>query len=80
MSEFFGNTLAYDNDHAMIYCIWRRAVASPWLHYGINIFLWLFIKYQIMSYVLNFPVKILLLLIYDLGSAEWLFFSCYGSG
>jgi hypothetical protein len=21
MSEFFGNTLAYDNDHAMIYCI-----------------------------------------------------------
>jgi hypothetical protein len=41
-------------------------VDSRWLHYGINEFLWVFINHQIMSYVLNFIVEILLILTYDL--------------
>jgi hypothetical protein len=43
VSECFGNTPnIWDNDHAMIYCIWRRMVASHWLHYGVSEFLWVF--------------------------------------
>jgi hypothetical protein len=44
-------------------------VGSLWLHYGIIEYLWVFIKYQIMSYVLNFLVEVLILT-YDLGSTD----------
>jgi hypothetical protein len=52
-------------------------VASWWLHYGVNKFLWVFIKYQIVSYVLNSTVEILLVLTYDLGSTGWLDLKCW---
>jgi hypothetical protein len=41
-----------------------------WLHYRVNEFFWVFIKHQITSYVLNFVVEILLILSYDLDSAD----------
>jgi hypothetical protein len=71
VSEFLLDTVnIWDNDSALVYCIWRRAVASWWLHYGVTEFLWIFIKHQIMSYVLNYVVEILLNLTYDLGSSD----------
>jgi hypothetical protein len=67
-SEFFRYTLnIWDNDSALVYCTWRKTVASWWLHYIVNKFLWLFTKHQIMSYVLNFVDEIFLILTYDLG-------------
>jgi hypothetical protein len=40
-SEFFGDTLdMWDNNHALLYCILRREVASQWLHYRVNEFFW----------------------------------------
>jgi hypothetical protein len=45
-SDFFGNTPNIgDNDCALLYCIWRRTVASPRFHYGINELLRVLIKY-----------------------------------
>jgi hypothetical protein len=70
-SEFLRDTLnIWDNDSALVYCIWRRMTASWWLHYRVNKFLWVFIKHQIVSYVLNFIVEILLVLTYDLDSTD----------
>jgi hypothetical protein len=70
-SEFFGNTPnVWDSDRTIICFIRGRTVASPWLHHGINKFLWVFIKYQIMSCVLNFSVEIVPVLTYDLGSTD----------
>jgi hypothetical protein len=51
--------------------ILRRTVAARWLHYGVNEFLWVSFKRQIMSYILNFVVvENLLILTYDLGSTD----------
>jgi hypothetical protein len=44
--------------------------ASQWLHYGVKEFLWVFIKHQIISNVLNFLAEILQILTYDLGSTD----------
>jgi hypothetical protein len=60
----------WDNDCALVYCISRRTIASRWLHYGVIEFLWVFVKHQIMSYVLNFLVEIILILTYDLSSTD----------
>jgi hypothetical protein len=38
--------------------------------YGVNKFFWIFTKHQIMSYVFNFVVEILLILTYDLRSVD----------
>jgi hypothetical protein len=68
-SEFLGDALnILNNDTALVYCVWRRPVASRCLHYGVNEFLWVLIKHRIMSYVLNFFVEIFLNLTYDLRS------------
>jgi hypothetical protein len=45
-------------------------LASPWLYNGINELWCVFIKLQVIFYVINFPVEILTLLIYDLGSFD----------
>jgi hypothetical protein len=45
-------------------------VASPWLCNGISELLWVFIKYQIIFYVLNYPGEILPVLTYDLGAVD----------
>jgi hypothetical protein len=38
-SEFLRNTLnLWDKDSALVYCIWRKMIASWWLHYGVNVF------------------------------------------
>jgi hypothetical protein len=58
------------SDRALVYCIWRRAVASHWLHYGVRDLLWVFIKHQIMAHVLNFLVDVILILTDDLGSTD----------
>jgi hypothetical protein len=40
-SEFLGNTPnKWDNNRAMIYYTWRRTVASRWLHYRVDEFLY----------------------------------------
>jgi hypothetical protein len=71
VSEFLGNDLnIWDNDSAVVYSMRRKTVASRWLYYGVSKLLWVFIKYQIMSYILNFVFEILLILTYDLGLAE----------
>jgi hypothetical protein len=70
-SESLGDTLdVWDNDRALLHSIPRRTVASRWLHYGVNEFLCVFVKHQIMSYLPNFLVEILLILTYDLGSTD----------
>jgi hypothetical protein len=70
-SEFLGDTvITWDTDRALLYCIWRRTVASWWLHYGVNGSLWVFIKHQIMSYDLYLLAEILLTLTYDCGSTD----------
>jgi hypothetical protein len=53
-----------------------RTVVSRWLHYAVNKFLWVIIKHQIMSYVLNFLGEILLILTYDLGSTKQTMTDC----
>jgi hypothetical protein len=70
-SEFLGDTLnMLDNDTVLLYCAWKRAVTSRWIHYGGNEFLWAFIKQQIVSDVLNLVVQILLVLTHGLGSSD----------
>jgi hypothetical protein len=44
--------------------------AYQWFQYEVIKFLWVFIKHQIMLYVLNFLAEILLILTYDLGSID----------
>jgi hypothetical protein len=61
--------LIWDNDHDMT-CSISRMVAFLWVHNGISEFLWVFSRYQIMFYFLNFPVEDLLILTYDLGSVD----------
>jgi hypothetical protein len=69
-SEVFGNTpKIWDNNLAIICSIWKT-VAYPWHHTGMNGFLCVFIKYQIMFCVLNFPAEILPILTNDLGCTE----------
>jgi hypothetical protein len=67
--EFLGDNI-WNNDCALVYCIWRRMVASWWLHSEVNEFLWVCFKRQIMSYsyILNFLDANLRILTYDLGS------------
>jgi hypothetical protein len=46
-------------------------IASRWLHYGVNEFLWAFVKQQIMSFFFpNFVIEILPTPTYDLGSTD----------
>jgi hypothetical protein len=52
------------------YCVWRRTLSGRWPHYVVNEFFSVFIKHQIMSYVFNFVVENLLILTYDLRSAD----------
>jgi hypothetical protein len=60
-SAFLWDTLnIWDNDGALVYFIRRKTIACLWLHYGVNKFFWIFIKHEILSYVLNFVVEILL--------------------
>jgi hypothetical protein len=73
VSEFLRNILnVWDNDHVLVYCIWRT-VAYCWLHYEVSEFLWVFIKYQILSHVLISLLKFFWLY---RSSYEWLLFSC----
>lgn len=44
--------------------------SSRQLRYEVSEFLWIFIKHQIVSYVLNLVVENLLILIHDLFSAD----------
>jgi hypothetical protein len=63
VSEFLGDTLnVWDIDRALLYCIWKTTFAYRWIHYGINEFLWVFIAHQIIFYVPNIHVEILLTL------------------
>jgi hypothetical protein len=39
-----GNLNIWDNNIAVVDCIWRRTVSSRWLHCGVNEFFWVFIK------------------------------------
>jgi hypothetical protein len=67
-SEFYGNTRnIWDNYRAMIVVIWRRTLASPWLHNMINELWWVFIKYHIVFHVLNVPAEIIPILTHDSG-------------
>jgi hypothetical protein len=69
-SEFLGSTLnLWDDDSALVYCVWRT-ISCLWIHYRVDEFFWIFIEHQIMSYVFNFIVKILLILTYDLCSVD----------
>jgi hypothetical protein len=69
--ELLGDTLnIWDDARALVCCICRGTVASRWLYYGVNKLLCVFIKHQMMSYVLNFIVEIFLILTYDLSSAD----------
>jgi hypothetical protein len=62
-SEFLGDPPNIrDNDSALVCCILRWTVASRWLHYGVNEFLWVFIKHHIISYILNLLVEMFLIL------------------
>jgi hypothetical protein len=63
VAEFLEDILNMShNDRALVYCISRRTVTSRQLHYGVNEFLWVFIKHLIMSYLIHFLVEILLIL------------------
>jgi hypothetical protein len=60
-SEFLGHTLyIWENYRVLVYFIRKWTVPSRLFHYGASKFLWVFSKYQIMCYVLNFVVEILL--------------------
>jgi hypothetical protein len=70
-SESLGDTLdVWDNDRALLHSVPRRTVASRWHHYGVIKLLCVFVKHQIMFYLLNFLVEILLILIYVIGSTD----------
>jgi hypothetical protein len=52
------------------YMYLKKDICFSWLRYGVNGFLWVFMKHQIVSYVLNFRVEILLFLTCDLGLTD----------
>jgi hypothetical protein len=69
-SEILGDTLnLWDNDRALACCIWRRGLFLDGFN-RVNEFLCVFIKYQIMSYILNFLVENFLILTHDFGSTD----------
>jgi hypothetical protein len=70
-SEFLGDTLNLcDNDSALVHFVRTRTISCRWLHYRVNEFFCIFIEHQIMSYVFNSVVEILLVSTYDLRSVD----------
>jgi hypothetical protein len=54
----------------LVYFVWRRTISCRCFHYGVTEFSWTFTKHQIVNYVSNFVVEILLILKYDLRSVD----------